>query len=506
MKKNLLFLFALICSMSLFTACNDDDESLPIDEELAGTYKGGLDIAVNGAPLAKDVPQKIYISKAGSNQIKLELKEFSFMGIALGTIEISNSELVKKGDEYTFTGSQNLKLDVVGDCSASVAGTMNGKTIDVNIDVNVPALGQTVKVNFTGNKLAGTESTEAKITAFTIDNELVIEQPILDEAKGIITFKVSDTAADADLAALAPTITISEKAVVSPATGVAQDFSVGKSVTYTVIAEDGTVKTYIVSVAGSLNVLKYSFEEWETVDRVDLGGGLGFNEYVKPKPTNILATSSEGAAMLGLFGITDMPVFKTDDKKDGDYAIKLVTVDTSLEANALVPALTAGSVFTGTFFLDAAMDPSLGGKLSCTQFGIPYDKKPLRFKGWYKYAFGEKFIDGSDYEHIVDVPNKKDECSIAAILYKVDADDEVLTGHDINTSPKRVAVAVLADGTAKADYTEFDLPFTYLEGKSYEAGAKYKLAIVCSSSKEGDFFKGAGGSTLILDELEVIGE
>ncbi|KAB4394575.1 DUF4925 domain-containing protein, partial [Bacteroides thetaiotaomicron] len=26
MKKNLFFLFALICSMSLFTACSDDDD------------------------------------------------------------------------------------------------------------------------------------------------------------------------------------------------------------------------------------------------------------------------------------------------------------------------------------------------------------------------------------------------------------------------------------------------------------------------------------------------
>ena len=27
MKKNLLFLLMLICSMSLFTACNDDDDN-----------------------------------------------------------------------------------------------------------------------------------------------------------------------------------------------------------------------------------------------------------------------------------------------------------------------------------------------------------------------------------------------------------------------------------------------------------------------------------------------
>ena len=41
MKKNLFYLFALICSMSLFTACSDDDDPVyPIEEELAGTYKG----------------------------------------------------------------------------------------------------------------------------------------------------------------------------------------------------------------------------------------------------------------------------------------------------------------------------------------------------------------------------------------------------------------------------------------------------------------------------------
>ena len=35
MKKNLFYLFALICSMSLFTACDDDDEVSP----WIGTYK-----------------------------------------------------------------------------------------------------------------------------------------------------------------------------------------------------------------------------------------------------------------------------------------------------------------------------------------------------------------------------------------------------------------------------------------------------------------------------------
>lgn len=46
----------------------------------------------------------------------------------------------------------------------------------------------------------------------------------------------------------------------------------------------------------------------------------------------------------------------------------------------------------------------------------------------------------------------------------------------------------------------------YFEGKVYDSSKKYKMAIVCSSSKAGDSFKGAVNSTLFVDELEIIGE
>ena len=64
----------------------------------------------------------------------------------------------------------------------------------------------------------------------------------------------------------------------------------------------------------------------------------------------------------------------------------------------------------------------------------------------------------------------------------------------------------LEDGGAKAEWTTFELPFNNLDGKSYDMSKSYKLAIVCSSSKDGAAFKGAVNSTLIIDELEVIGE
>lgn len=499
MKKSLLYLFMFVCSVSLFSSCGDDDDvKYPVDSELAGAYKGKMDVYYVGVstPIASDMVQKVYISKASDTAIKLELKNFVInvagTDITIGDIAVDNCALKQDGEAFQFSGSQTLEL-VVGSCNTSVSGTIGNGTIDMVINVDVAGGGMKVKVNYRGSRLSGNESVEAKITSFTFDSELVTSQLVIDEENKTITFKVSEDATPEELKTLAPTITVSDKATVTPGSGVAQNFA--GNVVYTVVAEDGTTNQYTVSIAAKTSVLKFSFEEWENVP-----GSPWANEYDKPLPTDVLATSAEGAAMLKLIRVTTMPVYKTDDKKEGEYAIKLVTMDTSAKANALVPAITSGSVFTGKFDMDFLEQ----GKLYCTRFGVLYDKKPVVFKGWYKYTPGEKFIDGTDVNNIVEVKDRIDECAIQAVLYKVDTDDEVLTGFDINTSEKRVAVAALSDKTAKVDYTYFEIPFEFL--KDYEEGAKYKLAIVCSSSKEGDLFKGAGGSTLILDELEVMGE
>ena len=50
MKKSLLYLFMLVCSVSLFSSCGDDDDEVkyPIDTDLAGGYIGKLSVVVDG--------------------------------------------------------------------------------------------------------------------------------------------------------------------------------------------------------------------------------------------------------------------------------------------------------------------------------------------------------------------------------------------------------------------------------------------------------------------------
>lgn len=229
MKKRLLYLFMLICSISLFVSCSDDDDvKYPVDSELAGAYKGTMDVYYVGVstPIASDMVQKVYISKASDTAVKLELRNFTITvagtELLIGDITVDNCALTKSGDTYKFSGNQKLSL-VVGVCNTSVSGTIGKDAVDMVIDVDVEG-GMKVKVNYKGAKLSGSEKSEAKITSFTIDNEVVTVAPVIDEEKGTILFKVNDEATDDDLKSLTPIIEISEKATVAPKSGVPQDF------------------------------------------------------------------------------------------------------------------------------------------------------------------------------------------------------------------------------------------------------------------------------------------
>ena len=494
MKKN-LFLLVLLFVSTLITSCKDD-EKMPelIGDELNKVYyKGDLDIKLNNVTVGEDIPQKIYITKTGVNLIKMELNNFSFSGMPIGDIVVNNIAVIKTGNNHTFTGAEKITLPVSAEpCAVSVVGTIKGNVMEMKITVNVPVVG-IVLVDFEGDKMLVNQSSEAKLTAFTIaaPDSIITTKPVIDGTD--ITFIVSDSTTPEQIKTFVPTITISENATISPASGVATDFT--NAVVYTVTSEDGIYKTeYTVSIGGKSSI--YSFDKWVDKSFISV-------KYKEVLPTDVFGSSNLGAAFLSLYGYKGgANVFKEESDIVSVNAAKLVTLDARSIANQLVPGIVSGSLFLGSF--DVAFVSE--NRLKCSRFGIPFNGKPLSFKGSYKYSAGTDFVDASDHTNIVVVDGKKDECSIAAVLFEIEKDTDVLTGLDVNTSDKRVAVAVLADGTDKAEYTSFDIPFTYLDGKSFDPNKKYKITFVCSSSKEGDFFKGAPNSTLFIDEFEIVYE
>lgn len=87
------------------------------------------------------------------------------------------------------------------------------------------------------------KSTEKQLFEFSIGTLGANAQGVVDEAAKTVTLKAD---AGTDVTKLVPIMKISEGASVSPASGVAQDFT--NPVTYTVIAEDGSKQLYTVKV------------------------------------------------------------------------------------------------------------------------------------------------------------------------------------------------------------------------------------------------------------------
>lgn len=509
MKKSLLYLFMFVCSVSLFSSCGDDDDEVkyPIDTDLAGGYIGKLSVVVDGNQMGTTENQKISIAQSnkGANQIALSLKNFTFL-INVGDIEVDPCTVKAIDGGYSFEGQQNLDLVApLGNCPISILGTVKGSNINIEIGVKVGTLlNQDVKATFVGTKLTGNESSEAKITGFTFDSDVVTEQPVIDDEKGTITFKVSKDAANEALI-LSPSITVSEKAVVTPASNVKQDFSNNKKVEYTVTAEDGTMKKYSVFISGTNKVVVYDFEDW-TVDETQTTP-----EYQYPIAVGGWASCNQAVVFIKGFGafaqpnpITyngPFPINKTEEAHGGNYAAELVSIDTTGSDNMLgqkVPKVTAGSIFLGTFVaINALKDP-----MTTTLFGIEYTEKPLLVKGFFKYTPGTEFYNSNG----VLEPDTKDECALSAVLYEVeDVKKETLDGNNIYTSDKIVASAVYTN-TGTSEYTPFELKLEYKKDKEYDPNKKYKFAVIFSASKDGAAYNAAVGSRLLIDDVTIVNE
>lgn len=349
-------------------------------------------------------------------------------------------------------------------CTINAKGTIANSAVkvDMDIDATVGGLKQSVKVVYEGTRLTGSESSEAKITAFSFDmsneaNAIVIEQPVINE-DNTITFRVDETKvkenADA-LKNLVPTFTISDKATSSVESGKAMNLS--SDVTIAVTAEDGTIVEYVVKSPTKNALMKFTFDEWEHPEY-----GLGKNNTLLP--ADIWASGASAGGMLG--GV----LLENEPTGENTYAAKMTTFEHS-NPNALIPKITSGSLYTGSFDMTPALPPLLGGendRLKCTSFGVEASRlisgKPLFFRGVYKYKSGDKYLDASENIQGDVIEGKKDECAIQAVLYEAkDADGKevVLNGHDINDSDYIVASAVLADGTEKEEFTSFNIEFTY---------------------------------------------
>lgn len=333
---------------------------------------------------------------------------------------------------------------------------------------------------------------EADIISCTVPAEILRRDPIIDNDKVTLMVK-----AETDLSQQAPEFVLTPGASISPVSGTTLDFT--NSQYYTVTSEDGKWKkryevSYIVTGIGT----KYSFEHVRDAGRFDV-----FYEVDDSGTTSIMewASGNPGFAFTDLNAPRDSFPTLSDANGYEGKCIKLTTRSTGDFGGRLGMPIAAGNLFMGTFDIASA----LTNALKATKFGMPFEYVPTGLTGYYKYKAGPKFSESGNI-----VEGKKDIFDIYAIFYETTDAVKTLDGTNKFDHPNLVSVARIADKDKKEtdEWTQFYIPFETLTGKvvdkaKLEAG-HYNVAIVFSSSVEGDLFNGAIGSTLYVDEVELL--
>jgi hypothetical protein len=338
------------------------------------------------------------------------------------------------------------------------------------------------------------ENMEADILVMTLPDSVLISPPSITNTSVTAFVNFSKL----DIKTVAPQFTLTAGASIQPATRTPQDFS--KPVTYTVTSEDGRwKKEYSVSLLQNVAPDNFMFENWT----VNPDGNYYIPyELVGVEHQNIWASGNSGFSFIAPEKRPEAyPTQRIADAAQGQYAAYLETKSAGALGAIVGMPIAAGNLFLGSF--DGAK--ALTAPLEATIFGIPFNKKPLRLTGSYKYISGGPVTDKTGKPV---TPERQDLCDIYAVLFKASPEKPFLNGTNVLTDHGVVAIAQLASGTPTpgAGYCAFDLMFNYKSEVNEDelAAFAYKIAIVFSSSKNGAVFEGAVGSKLYIDNVKIV--
>ncbi len=210
--------------------------------------------------------------------------------------------------------------------------------------------------------------------------------------------------------------------------------------------------------------------------------------YPNEEGNNIWGSANPGTASLGN-NLTTPVSANLVVSGEGKQAARLLSSTT-------VGLLASGNIFTGEFIKISG----LGAELN---WGVPFESRPKALTGYYKYT--PKIIDKvkSPYTHLKGLA---DTCQIVVLLtdwekpFIINTNDKVFV--DYENDEGIIALGMINGSSTNGEYTNFTLDLEY---RDLTRKPKYAV-IVGASSKYGDYFTGAVGSELLLDEFSFIYE
>ena len=329
-----------------------------------------------------------------------------------------------------------------------------------------------------------TLSDQAEIKDFKVESSgsFIPAKICIDDEESKIQVFTDDEFQSSDFpVTLSPVIAISEGATINPKSGSQVTFNgPGDFTKYIVVSEDGNiVKEYIFTIRDK-QIPNADFENWFMETGMN---GKPFQQPGHHGESTVWATANMGTSIYSIYG--------TSPLKEGDNTLaKIETVTT------VALPLVAGALYIGEFDLDGAVeDPT--NPVAAAKLGMPFIAKPKSVKFNYSFKAGEQMIQAVLKEpgnlfggfDIFEVEGK-DKFGIEVVLEK-------RVGENITT----VAKTNYQSDKDVETLTELELPINYLTNDE-----PTHFYISFSPSFDGGTFKGAIGSTMIIDDIKLIYE
>lgn len=511
----LYLLLGFLMTLTLFSCAeeDEDDDKYGIGTEFNGSYLGiitykKLDSTTTTAP------QKVILKKAlRDERVDLSLPYVKIEQNNYGAFVLTDvmATTVDKGEPLTLYTAQTIEQSPLGKYTIQLKGDITNGVMTLEGDIQWEEQGDMLPSSFT---FEGSVEETPLSSAVGINSISLPENIFMLEAStsstGIPNAIFLGIRKDVDFESLTSvpvTLELPEGATCTPESGLAQNLT--KPIYYTVTSEDGVVSAvYRVEALRRFGMI--TFDNWIAANpKVS-----GVNQYQVPDsvpsmfvwnstdgryaPFMHLPTSNPEGSIAPLKPMSEYGVQPTTDAVSGKAA-KIITQMGEAQKAYKIPAIIPGVLYTGRANFAAA--PSL----QCT-YGVPLHYKAYKLKGYYKYTRGKQY-----YECVPAAPyeatkiDKRDQFYICVVVYKVNNrfdDSEMLTYAELMKSKEVIGRGEFFSDEEKSSYTTFEIPITYSSEFSYKNN--YRIALFFTPSKEQDIYAGAPGSTLYLDDVELV--
>lgn len=246
------------------------------------------------------------------------------------------------------------------------------------------------------------------------------------------------------------------------------------------------IKTFTTETASQLP--NSGFEDWCTSGKEAVPAASATNRF--------WGTGNVGSNM----GNKNITTSDTEYKHSGNYSLKMTST-------SIVGTMAAGNVFVGDFLRVDGTNGVLG-------WGRPWASRPTKLRGYVKYSPVAVTNEKSDYSYLkkgqmdhgiiyialLDGSQlQSDNGSSYPFIIKTKASDRQLFDPE---SANIIAYGKLefSEATAGDGLVAFEIPIVY---RRQDVKPSY-IMMTASSSIGGDYFVGGAGSTMWLDDLELV--